>query len=557
MAIQRVIIDSTGQGILALFKDNLTELGYSSTYSMTDLDNRYNSGGNKTYVDRFNESVDSYTVPPDGSDFRNSARSTFNLGQIIGPDQAKMTDLANAGKNAADEFFEDLIETAIQDENQFLADWWRMVSGVVIGDQDRPQADFAPGFSRPSIPGQYGRKAQLPLSEMLEQNLLLPPTGLALYTTETGEKPDISDTFGKLYTDNRADGEGSAYPRFSNGKIAGTGVNDLQEPVVDPATKEVATVQGWTPVPFSFEEDDEEYLTYNNKRSGFVGNTEYSVSNPEATTVAVRDFEQADTSTLNRSEVQDHTDRQYFPFAFSTVNKKNNRVQVCTLQATIQNLSESYNPTWQSKHFFGRSEQVHTYTFTDRTIDISFVVFANSMRELQNVYARVLWLAQQCYPDYSSNDRVGGGPIIAMSVGDLFQYKAGFIRSLSYDWNYLGGAGGKWELTKGKRMPQACNVSISYQVIHERVPDRDYNFYSGPGGGVSEGMKKQEFISYGTVAGSPPPSEENVHRYISSDILTSTVDGEQDYLDHVETVRQSYIDSDSLPGAPSEENSSS
>ena len=181
---------------------------------------------------------------------------------------------------------------------------------------------------------------------------------------------------------------------------------------------------------------------------------------------------------------------QYFPFTFSTVNKKNNRIQICTLQASIQSLGEQYTPTWQSKHFFGRSEQIHTYTFTDRTIDISFVIHADEMRLLQNVYSRVLWLAQQTYPDYSSKDRIGSGPIIAMRVGDLFQYKAGFIRSLSYDWNFLG-PGGKWELTRGVRMPQACNVTMSYQVIHEKVPDRDYNFYGGPAGGLSEGFKSQ------------------------------------------------------------------
>ena len=116
-------------------------------------------------------------------------------------------------------------------------------------------------------------------------------------------------------------------------------------------------------------------------------------------------------------------------------------MQMCTLQASIQSLGEAYTPTWQSKHFFGRSEQVHTYTFTDRTIDLSFIIHADSMRQLQNVYERILWLAQQCYPDYNSDDRISSGPIIAMRVGDLFQYKAGFIRSLSYDWNFLGPGG--------------------------------------------------------------------------------------------------------------------
>jgi len=32
---------------------------------------------------------------------------------------------------------------------------------------------------------------------------------------------------------------------------------------------------------------------------------------------------------------------------------------MCTLQASIQSLGESYNPTWQAKHFFGRSANAH------------------------------------------------------------------------------------------------------------------------------------------------------------------------------------------------------
>ena len=215
------------------------------------------------------------------------------------------------------------------------------------------------------------------------------------------------------------------------------------------------------------------------------------------------------------------------------------------MQATIQSLGESYTPTWQSKHFFGRSEQLHTYTFTDRTIDISFVVFADSMRKLQNVYERVLWLAQQCYPDYNDKNRIGSGPIIAMRVGDLFQYKAGFIRSLSYDWNYLGGGAGKWELTKGVRMPQACNVSMSYQVIHERVPDRDFNFYGGPMGGVSEGMKEHRTIPYGRPnIGNMDGTEtvSNTNRYITGGVL-SNVNEERSYLDYVDLVNQSSFSS--------------
>ena len=504
--------------------------------------NRYGLSDDRSYDDQFLDAMDSAAVVPDGKDLRASAQSGFNLGQIIGPDPARIDEWRGAGANVAREFFEDLASTAILENNQFLADWYQMMSGIVIGDANRPQSLYRPGLSRPSIPGEYGRKSQLPLLEMLEQNLLLPTggVGLGFSTSQTGESAAMEDTFEALYTSNRATDQppwATGPAAYSNGMIAGTGVNDLQEPIKD-LDGVVATQDGQTVVPFSFREDDAVYLTYPKQRQGFIGNTEATATNPEVANVAVRDFTKLDNLDAAEAHFITHTDGQYFPFAFSTVNKKDQRVQVCTLQATIQNLSESYNPTWQSKHFFGRSEQVHTYTFTDRTIDITFAVFADSMRQLQNVYERVLWLAQQCYPDYSDNDRIGGGPIIAMRIGDLFKYKSGFIRSLSYDWNYLGGAGGKWELTKGVRMPQACSVSMSYQIIHEKVPDRDYNFYGGgPDGGINDGMRNLRFINYGTEnqvfdVEDAAAASQGTNRYIGSNITQS---GEDDYLSTVKT----------------------
>ena len=127
------------------------------------------------------------------------------------------------------------------------------------------------------------------------------------------------------------------------------------------------------------------------------------------------------------------------------------------------------------------------------SVDISFSVFANEMRQLQNVYERVLWLAQQCYPDYDVIGRMQAGPLIAMRVGDLFQYKVGMIRSLAIDW--LGFNGGKWEMTAGMRMPQGCTVTMSYQIIHEDIPDRDYDFYGGPVGGLNAATERWRKIS--------------------------------------------------------------
>ena len=323
----------------------------------------------------------------------------FNLGQIIGPDQGVINQLIEKGKDLTRAFFQDLVNDALLAENPFLAAWWASMSGVVTGPADRVSQLYRPGFSRPPIPGDRGRRSQIPLSEMLEQNLLLPPSegSLPLASTHSMDET-LESTFDELYTSNRSNR--ASNPRYSNGLIAGTGVNDLQEPVRDLAGNAVGADTGRVSTPFSFEEDDKQYLTYSHKVQGFIGNTPSTNQDPNAANVAVRDYQRAGSFDQDAAQFVNHTNGQHFPFSFATVNKKNNRVQLCSLQATIQSLGESYAPTWQSKHFFGRSEQLHTYTFTDRTIDVSFVVAADSMRKLQNVYERILWLAQQCYPDY-------------------------------------------------------------------------------------------------------------------------------------------------------------
>ena len=383
-----------------------------------------------------------------------------------------------------------------------------MLAGVA--GVDRVSQLYVAGWGRPA----ENYLTKKPLAENLQQNLLLPPSigagGFGLpsplnvpgNSTGNGEgTPGYGNndaTFQSLYTRNRAGAAGginASNPLFNNGVIAGTAINLLQEPAtnrtndivrnIDPPGKEDS-------VPFSFEKDDAKYLTYDKRAAGFTTNGPNVNTQPHTIEPVVKDLPATGVGAEIDKEVVAIGNGQHFPFTFSTVNRKDDRLQVCFLQAIINSLSESYNPTWQAKHFFGRSEQVHTYTFTDRMIDMSFTIFANEMRQLQNVYERVLWLAQQCYPDFDNTGRMSQGPLVALRVGDLFQYKTGIIRSLSYDW--FGVGGGKWEMTAGSRMPQGCTVTLSYQIIHDKMPSRSTNFYGGPAGGLMAATSRYRTI---------------------------------------------------------------
>ena len=349
---------------------------------------------------------------------------------------------------------------------------------------------------------------RLNLDKLLEQNLLMPsdihPTqgyssvaSLDLATAiEEGKSSTIDDdTFSKLYLKNRSAlhasdrpiSNGVNYRRNPPGTIAGVPVASLQGPPSYQVGSKTGDEDDNFPV-FKFT-DDKRRNNPITKDRGFIDNISGQVHGNRSGIAGLMpavendpggDFDD-ETSFL---KTRGRANEQFFPFMFETVNKKGSAragveyKQYAYFQATLQGLNESYAPAWSSKHFFGRTEQIHTYTMTDRTLDLSFVIFATEIRRLQNLYERVSWLAQQTYPSYDVDNRMKSGPLIRMSIGDMFSNLTGFIRSLSFDWNYLG-PGGKWEITQGLRIPMACTITMNFTVMHDDMPDRNYAFYPG------------------------------------------------------------------------------
>jgi hypothetical protein len=377
-----------------------------------------------------------------------------------------------------------------------------------INSYEQQLMEIKPGGNRINIVFNI----RINLDRLLEQNLLMPtdlytptygaPTADLATAIEEGTSSSINDdTFTKLYLQNRsalhsADrpiSNGVNYRRKPPGTIAGVPVASLQGPVsyqkghvangMDNTTDEDDNS-----AVFKFEED---YKRNNpiTKDRGFIDNISGQVHGNRSGIAGLMPAVENDPGVDFPDETsflksRGRANEQFFPFMFETVNKKGSSrtgtefKQYAYFQATLQSLNESYAPAWSSKHFFGRTEQIHTYTMTDRTLDLSFVIFATEIRRLQNLYERVSWLAQQTYPSYDVDNRIKSGPLIRMTIGDMFSNLTGFIRSLSFDWNYLG-PGGKWEITQGLRIPMACTVSMNFTVMHDDMPDRNYAFYPG------------------------------------------------------------------------------
>ena len=351
------------------------------------------------------------------------------------------------------------------------------------------------------------------------EELTSDPTDRVFQQLYTNNQNPIAPT-GMVYVDPANPQAGlkpSTTKRDPAGSIAGIPVADLQSPLLNKARGLYAPDD--KNAVFSLK-DDYKHNNLDNIQRGFGDNTPSNSLLQGLGTAVKNDYiEPFDANQFVKTDTMMRG--QIFPFLFETVNKKGSKrsyeventfykdangnlltdedgnpilektatvagaggkeyKQFAFFQATLGSISESYNPTWSSKHFFGRTEQIHSYTMTDRTLEISFTITVDEIRKLQHLYERVLWLAQQTYASYDENGRMKAGPIIKMSIGDMFSNMTGFIRSLSYDWNYLGSTSPKWEITQGLRIPMACSVSLSFTVMHDVLPDRNHNFYPGP-----------------------------------------------------------------------------
>jgi len=360
-----------------------------------------------------------------------------------------------------------------------------------------------------------GLVTRLTPSDVLQDidNLLLPPTH---------PKADGRPVFDQLYTNNRR-----VTVDYPEGMMSGVPLRGVQE-------GSSPGEEGTLDKVFSYADDRK--LIHGIDR-GFTQNI--SAGSPKASPAV-----QQTDALQDVAGVIGAGNQQYFPFLFETDNRKTStggyKKQTCFLQATLNQIQESYAPNWTGKSFFGRTEKVYTYTETDRVLDIQFVIFADSIRQLQNVYERVNWLAQQTYGQYEAYgqavNRLGAGPLVRLTIGDMLQRVPGYIRNLSLNWDHSG-AGGKWEITESLKMPVSCQVSLSYQIIHPDMPDRDMNFYwglaKGMGGGLIQTNRNKESNedSYVRQIGSAVPvSDSEVDQYSTfySNNEVPAVEGTQD-----------------------------
>jgi len=114
------------------------------------------------------------------------------------------------------------------------------------------------------------------------------------------------------------------------------------------------------------------------------------------------------------------------PFKFYHVNTG----KTIIFRATLNSMSDSINPEWNSKKYIGRADKLYVYTGAERSFAFSFIIMITSPSEMKSVYDKVNALIGLCYPVYKNLQSVGKymeAPFIKLTIGDLFDNVHGIL----------------------------------------------------------------------------------------------------------------------------------
>ena len=209
----------------------------------------------------------------------------------------------------------------------------------------------------------------------------------------------------------------------------------------------------------------EDYKTMGTDNSGFGGDF-----------ITRKGFEDYDPSTFKSSINADGfgLDNKGMPLYF--IDLRDNKV--IYFRAYIEALTESISPSWVETNYIGRSESTWIYERANRECSFNLKLFAHTSDELDWIYRKMNRLTSMCYPQYQEDKLFKTRakqrmkpPLLKMRIGDYLggtggKELTGFLKSLTYTVPEES----PWE-TRFRHVPKYIDATISYQILHDDVPE--------------------------------------------------------------------------------------
>ena len=183
-------------------------------------------------------------------------------------------------------------------------------------------------------------------------------------------------------------------------------------------------------------------------------------------------------SGIYEAEIANHLNDKNDLVKFSIGVLQNNdskNADFMHFRSFIDSFDDSYNADWGSTQYVGRGDKFHNYQGFNRSINMSFTVYAQSKAELIPMYEKLNFLASSLAPSYGEGGFMQGNLVYLTLGGYLFK-QLGIIKGLTYTvpqestWEIgIGDAGGFDESVK--ELPHMIKVSgLSFTPIHDFLP---------------------------------------------------------------------------------------
>jgi hypothetical protein len=146
-------------------------------------------------------------------------------------------------------------------------------------------------------------------------------------------------------------------------------------------------------------------------------------------------------------------------------------------RAFIDSFDDNYSATWNPIKYSGRGDTLYNYQGFERSINMSFTVYAQSKAELIPMYRKLNYLASTLAPDYTGAGFMRGN-LLRLTLGGYLYEQPGFITSLTYTipeestWE-IGIDGNGDSDNSVKELPHMIKVTgMTFTPIHNFLPQK-------------------------------------------------------------------------------------
>ena len=168
-------------------------------------------------------------------------------------------------------------------------------------------------------------------------------------------------------------------------------------------------------------------------------------------------FATDDGTTPKNAENEILDDYDFITLKFFSLAKKT----AVNFRATLNGLSETVSPSWQSQKTIGNPFSFYTYDGIERSVQFEFKIYSLSLLEHKAAWERLNFLTSLAYPQ-GSNGVYITPPFLKVTIGDWYKGKECFIDSLSYSVD----DNTPWDIVnKGYKLPKIINASVTLKFV--------------------------------------------------------------------------------------------